>query len=409
MGDLISVIVPIYRVEPYLAQCIQSICDQTYKDLEIILVDDGSDDRCPHICDMYATIDTRIKVIHKKNGGPDSARKEGMLLASGKYIGYVDGDDWIEPEMYEELLKFAQTNDVDVVESGVIDTWGDHTKERVAYLDEGCYKDEMFIKNIESKLLYTGTFFSHGISPYMWSKLFLRDKIFKYQMIEGKTNELHDDIMVSLPCIAETRKLYISHNCYYHYRVRENSMKRKYRKNGVHDLFCCYPEFYKRFEGTRLCCKDDKQIQYYIMYWLLFKVPHAFDDTDTGFFLEQFGRIRISDKIVLYGAGAAGIHLEKYIRSIKGSNIVCWADKNYKELQNISDIKAPKELVGKDYDHVIISILREEAVNSARKDLMSLGIAMEKIIWISQKYIDDPELLLRKVTYRGKRLICDNE
>ena len=110
MDDLISVIVPIYRVEAYLEQCIQSIRNQTYKNLEIILVDDGSDDQCPQICDRYARVDERIKVVHKVNGGLDSARKAGIIAASGKYIGYVDGDDWIEPEMYEQLLMYRINN-----------------------------------------------------------------------------------------------------------------------------------------------------------------------------------------------------------------------------------------------------------------------------------------------------------
>ena len=140
MDDLISVIVPIYHVEQYLEQCIQSIRNQTYKNLEIILVDDGSDDQCPQICDKHAREDKRIKVIHKKNAGQDSARKMGMSIASGNYIGYVDGDDWIEPVMYEKLLDYAHQYEVDVVESGAIEFWGKIEKNRTSYLPEGCYK-----------------------------------------------------------------------------------------------------------------------------------------------------------------------------------------------------------------------------------------------------------------------------
>ncbi len=103
MEDLISIIVPIYRVEDYLEECIESILNQTYKNLEILLIDDGSDDNCPKICDKYSEIDKRIKVIHKENGGIDSARKVGVLESKGVYIGYVDGDDWIEPTMFEKL------------------------------------------------------------------------------------------------------------------------------------------------------------------------------------------------------------------------------------------------------------------------------------------------------------------
>jgi len=101
---LVSVIVPVYKAEPYIMKCIDSILNQTFKDLEIILVDDGSPDRCGEICDEYAKKDKRIKVIHKKNGGSSSARNAGLAIARGNYIGFVDSDDYIEPDMYENLI-----------------------------------------------------------------------------------------------------------------------------------------------------------------------------------------------------------------------------------------------------------------------------------------------------------------
>lgn len=103
--DKISVIVPVYRVEEYLPKCVESIINQTYKNLEIILVDDGSPDRCGQMCDEYAKEDDRIRVVHKQNGGLSSARNAGLDVATGEYIGFVDSDDYIAPEMYETLYK----------------------------------------------------------------------------------------------------------------------------------------------------------------------------------------------------------------------------------------------------------------------------------------------------------------
>ena len=142
-----------------------------------------------------------------------------MLVANGKYIGYVDGDDWIEPEMYEKLYGYAQQYDVDAVESGAIDSYINEENKRMPYIEEGCYKDMDFVQKVESNLLYSGTFFEYGISAYLWSKLFLKNKIWKYQMMEDLTNRIHNDTMVALPCIAETKSLYVSHDCYYHYRA----------------------------------------------------------------------------------------------------------------------------------------------------------------------------------------------
>ena len=119
-GDKISVIVPVYKVEPYLRRCVDSILAQTHKNLEVILVDDGSPDGCPAICDEYAAQDSRVKVIHKENGGVSSARNAGLDAATGDYIGFVDSDDQLVPEMYETLLETAEGKDADVSMCGYI-------------------------------------------------------------------------------------------------------------------------------------------------------------------------------------------------------------------------------------------------------------------------------------------------
>lgn len=117
---LISIIIPIYNTDRYLDKCIKSVVNQTYKNLEIILVDDGSTDDCSNICDKWAKEDMRIKVIHQENQGRASARNTGLKNAFGDYIGWVDSDDWIEKDMYEVLLKYAQLNKSDIVCSFVI-------------------------------------------------------------------------------------------------------------------------------------------------------------------------------------------------------------------------------------------------------------------------------------------------
>ena len=120
MQPLISVIVPIYNVAPYLHECIDSIINQTYKNIEVILVDDGSTDNSGKICDEYAKKDRRMVVIHQENQGVNLARTNGLNIAKGDYIGYVDGDDWIEPEMYEHLLNKILETDADFIDSGLI-------------------------------------------------------------------------------------------------------------------------------------------------------------------------------------------------------------------------------------------------------------------------------------------------
>lgn len=116
---MISVVVPVYKVEKYLERCINSVLSQSYKDLEVILVDDGSPDKCGKICDEYAKKDDRVKVIHKENGGQSSARNIGIQEAKGQYISFIDSDDYLEKNAYETLIKVATTTNADITEGGV--------------------------------------------------------------------------------------------------------------------------------------------------------------------------------------------------------------------------------------------------------------------------------------------------
>ena len=120
MGELISVIIPIYNVEAYLDECIASVIAQTYSNLEIILVDDGSPDNCPQMCDEWAAKDSRIRVIHKENGGLSDARNAGIDIATGEYIAFVDSDDWIEPEMYEIMLAALKNENADICACNIL-------------------------------------------------------------------------------------------------------------------------------------------------------------------------------------------------------------------------------------------------------------------------------------------------
>ena len=140
---MISVIVPVYKVEDYLDQCVQSIVSQTYTDLEIILVDDGSPDNCPAICDAWAGRDSRIKVIHKENGGAADARNIGLSYAHGDFIAFVDSDDMIHATMYQRLLEVLLKTKSDIVECEYITFEGNYTIQPKPIIDSPvCFSTE---------------------------------------------------------------------------------------------------------------------------------------------------------------------------------------------------------------------------------------------------------------------------
>lgn len=121
---LLSVIVPVYKVEPYLRRCIDSIRNQTYRNLQIILVDDGSPDDCGAICDEYTKVDDRIIAVHQENEGLSGARNNGLLFAKGEYIAFVDSDDWLHPQMYETLIRLIEDHRLDMARCSVIGSDG---------------------------------------------------------------------------------------------------------------------------------------------------------------------------------------------------------------------------------------------------------------------------------------------
>lgn len=401
MDDLISVIVPVYNVEGYLCECVDSILAQTYKNLEIILIDDGSTDNSSRICDDYKISNSNVIVIHKSNGGADSARKAGIKIANGKYIGYVDADDWIEPKMFEMLHKYMVDNNVKVVESGIIDTNGDSHSFRYPSFTEGKYTDEKFEKEIEPYMLYSGKFYRLGIMASLCNKLFERTILTQYQMLPDPSDNIVDDTMVSIPCVAESKSIYITHDCFYHYRVRNNSVKHTTRPDFAEKIYKSYSDWNSRFKFAKRESNIGYQINMYLMYILLSKCPGIFDEPNSDTALTAYGEIPKTSRVIVHGAGAAGVQLADYVSKVFGSNFVLWTDKNYINLSKTLNVSDPKQILFKEYDFVLIGILWHERAESAIKDMIDMGVPREKILWIDSRYMKSPDLLLNKSIYNN--------
>lgn len=219
---LISVIVPVYQVENTLKKCVDSILNQTYKNLEIILVDDGSPDGSGKICDEYALLDSRIKVIHKKNGGLSSARNAGLDVAIGEYVGFVDSDDWIEPTMYEELYKLLIDNCVKLANSGV---FMDYDDGRTVFFDvQYSGKEEIVLMEKEEAL--KENLLNTRITNSVCNKLFHTSIFDNLRMKEGIYFE---DMEVMPKCIEKAEKVVHYNKPMYHYvQSGESILRRKY-------------------------------------------------------------------------------------------------------------------------------------------------------------------------------------
>lgn len=210
---LISVIVPVYKVEPYLDKCISSIVNQTYKNLEIILVDDGSPDNCPTMCDAWAEKDSRIRVIHKTNGGLSDARNAGMTVATGELMAFVDSDDWIVPDMYEYLYQRLTEDNSDIAACGVQMVWENKTPSRMLTRDGNCVlnQEEAMRAIIEESWL----------KQPVWYKLYktalVRDILFP----KGKC---HEDVFWSYQAVGRAQRVSVSDHIGYYYLQRGGSI-----------------------------------------------------------------------------------------------------------------------------------------------------------------------------------------
>ena len=211
--DLISIIVPIYKVEQYLDCCVESIINQTYRNLEIILVDDGSPDNCPSMCDAWKVKDTRIRVIHKENGGLSDARNAGMKVATGEYIGFVDSDDWIAPEMYERLMEALFKDSSDIAACTVKIVWESKKKEELLTVKENIILNKIQAQEallIESKL-----------KQPVWYKLYKKSTIKGIHFEKGKQ---HEDVFWSYQVIGRAKKVSVIDYAGYYYRQRNDSI-----------------------------------------------------------------------------------------------------------------------------------------------------------------------------------------
>ena len=213
--DLISVIVPIYKVEPYLRRCVDSILAQTYHDIEVILVDDGSPDNCPEMCDEYAAQDERIKVIHKANGGLSSARNVGLDAASGDWVSFIDSDDWIEPDMYEILLQNAENANAEISVGGVNDELVDHDRVIVTKTTyHGALKQET-LSPTEAMARYFTT------SWAAWDKIYRKEL---FQTIRFPVGEINEDEAIVLKLLDTCTAVSYTNQVFYHYIHRAQSI-----------------------------------------------------------------------------------------------------------------------------------------------------------------------------------------
>jgi len=228
-----SVIVPVYKVEKYLTSCIESVLNQTFSDFELILVDDGSPDRCPEICDSYKDKDERVKVVHKENGGLASARRAGIKVANGEYVFNLDSDDLIENDTLEYAYWLINSTGSEIVSFSY--KWvkdGKTVNVTNDGLDERFYEGEDIEKYIYPRLLMDKNM--NHMSYYLSGKAVKRELLLPNQLNVSETISLGEDLCCVIPCYLQAKSVYISKKEAYLYTVRADSISKEFNANQIY-------------------------------------------------------------------------------------------------------------------------------------------------------------------------------
>lgn len=245
MDCTISVIVPVYNSEKYLKRCIDSILNQTYKAIELILVDDGSPDNCGKICDEYAKKDKRVRVIHKTNAGVSAARNSGLEIASGNYATFVDSDDYIEPEMYGNMMEKVHQYNCDVVMCDCIKDFTDHSEIYTHDIRAGFYDKEQLVNEYYPHLLMMENV-EYPATISNWLILFNRNKLGNLRYVVGV--RYSEDLLFGAQLVYNTDSFYyMKEQAYYHYYMNPTSATHKFTVDKWNDYKTLHFEINKYF------------------------------------------------------------------------------------------------------------------------------------------------------------------
>lgn len=380
----LSVIIPVYNVEKYLPKCIESVLNQTLSDIEIILVNDGSEDLSGEICERYAKTDSRIKYICQENQGVVMARKNGMEYVTSEYVTFIDSDDHISETFFEEL--YNNINGCDLL---LTDHYTDVAKTITIAknkISKGLYNTPEKVNYIAENMLYATDSSSDspvGVFPYMCSKLY-KSEIARETFEEIDTTLFfYEDIDFILKYILKCRSVNYADICGYYYLDRSDSCVNRIHPTYLLNLNNLYNSLVKTFEKNEYSESLIKQLQHRITYILSF-VPKRM-----GFYSECMIIKYISpflnkfdgEKVVLYGAGDVGKNYYLQMKKSKGGAPSVWVDRNYKLYNNDFPVHPVEELKTTDFDYIIIAVESENTAEAIRKNLIEMGFDEDKILW----------------------------
>ena len=416
----VSIVIPVYNVEEYLRRCLDSVVNQTLRDIEIICINDGSTDNSSHILAEYQSKENRLRVISQKNGGQSKARNAGLEVATGEYIYFLDSDDYIKTYALEKLYTIAKTNNLEILffdsevffENDILKN--QFSEYLTAYDRKNEYTDVISGIDLFSKLVKNN---AYVVSPCLQftKREYLEEKHIRF--FEGI---IYEDNLYTFKSILQADRVAHIIDKLYMRRIRENSTmtETKIRFFHFYSIFMCYIRMlqfsysipqeqmlekavvkvlsgvfrsaqekynsishYNLFEAELDLIKNMNYTDRMLMKHLGFEFPETY--------LFPFGRIKYGSKIILYGAGKVGNYYYNQIEATKYCEIKLWVDQNYEKLRKCYKIpvQSPENIFHEEYDFIIVAVEDEDLYLEIRAYLISKGVLENKIIWEKPLYI----------------------
>lgn len=271
----LSIIIPVYNTDKYLSYCLDSVLAQNFTDYEIILIDDGSTDDSPVLCDQYAAAHPRIRCFHQANCGHTATRQKGFRVSRGQYIAFVDSDDWVSPDMYGRMCTAARETGADIVHCNFTAVMPRSQKDCNIPFPAGFYSKEQLAETVYPNMIYFGTYFVFGVAPNLWNKLFRRDLLEKYLFRLPNSIIVGEDGLITYPCMLEASSVYFCDEAFYYYRSNPRSLCHQMntkRLSENHTMF----ETYEQFIDSAAFPSIQKQLQYFFVYQSLLTFAPVF-------------------------------------------------------------------------------------------------------------------------------------
>lgn len=377
---MLSVIVPVYNTEKYLKSCLESLVKQTYADLEILLIDDGSTDLSGTICDEFAKEYPQIVVRHQENQGVVVARNKGLEQARGEYISFVDSDDWLDADFFEKAMSYAVDEKADIVAMGAVYEGIGVSRKVVDTVPEGVYSREEIRRNIWNKMAYDQSAYRQGISASLGNKIIKTDILKEVaSKIDTRIKYCEDGALVYL-LFTKIDKLVVTHYCGYHYVQHEDSAIHTYTIGAFENISILQKCMKKELLGSQEEDVLNQQITGYVAPLLNAAVKSVYGITlRIPVYLFPFHMVPRRSKVILYGAGVVGTSYYRCLESGKYADMVAWVDKNHVSLGEV--VESPDVIMQTEFDYIVISVVEESVAESIRKQLLSMGVDEKKILW----------------------------